>query len=300
MLYWLQYSVLLHSSAKYSGKNATRVMTLLPYLTIHRVSGADAGSFLHAQLAADTSALVDGQSCFAAYCSPRGQVIALLLVCRQDPAWFIVTEASLASQVATRLRMFVLRAKANIEALHEMQVAGLYAHEVDTAQAAVFTPGELSLRYALISSGTADGAALMRWRREEIVRGISWLQSATSERFLPQMLGLDAMGAVSFSKGCYPGQEIIARARYLGKLKRRPVLLELDGSPTLKPGESCVLISAGERIEGVVVDTACAVEENTTTVRVVAPLEADRPLNSLECNADRWPARRIDQAWATM
>src|SRR3972149_6673645 len=98
------------------------MMIPLPYLAIHKVSGADAGSFLHAQLAADIAALADGQSCFAAYCSARGQVIALLLVCRQDPAWFIVTEAGLASLAANRLRMVVLRANVTIEAIDNMQV----------------------------------------------------------------------------------------------------------------------------------------------------------------------------------
>jgi hypothetical protein len=271
------------------------MITPLPYLTIHKVSGVDAGGFLHAQLAADISALADGQSCFAAYCSPRGQVIAVLLVCRQDPAWFIITQASLASLVANRLRMFVLRAKVHIEALPEMQVAGLNEHEITTSQAAVFKPGSVSLRYVLTAPGVAHGAALMRWRLEEIRRGISWLQSETSERFLPQMLGLDRIGAVSFSKGCYPGQEIIARSRYLGKLKRRPVLLELDGSPTVKPGESCLLGCANEHVEGVVVEVASA-DGTSATMLVVAPLAADRPLNSLEIEGESWPVRRIDQA----
>lgn len=271
------------------------MITPLPYLTIHKVSGVDAGGFLHAQLAADISALADGQSCFAAYCSPRGQVIALLLICRQDPAWFIITQASLASLVTNRLRMFVLRAKVTIEALHEMQVAGLNEHEIATARTAVFTPVGESLRYGLTAPGVEHGAAVQRWRREEIRRGISWLQSETSERFLPQMLGLERIGAVSFAKGCYPGQEIIARTRYLGKLKRKPVLLELDGGPALKPGESCVLLSAGARVEGVVVEAAGA-EGTNTTLLVVAPLEAERPLNSLEYKGESWSARRIDQA----
>jgi folate-binding protein YgfZ len=191
--------------------------------------------------------------------------------------------------------MFVLRAKVTIEALHEMQVAGLYEHEIATARTAVFTPLGVSLRYGLTAPGVEHGTALQHWRREEIRRGISWLQSETSERFLPQMLGLERIGAVSFSKGCYPGQEIIARTRYLGKLKRRPVLLELDGSPTLKPGESCVLLSASERVEGVVVEAA-GDEGTGTTLLVVAPVEADRPLSALAIGGESWSARRIDQA----
>jgi len=269
-------------------------MTNLPYLAIHRVSGADAGSFLHAQLAADVSGLADGQAGFAAYCSPRGQVIALLLVCRREPDWLIVTHASLAGSIAARLKLYVLRARVSIEAEKHLQVAGLLEQESAGTGAFVYAPRNLSLRYLLCAPGTLDQAALLRWRREEIVRYVTWLQTGTSERFLPQMLGLDTIAAVSYSKGCYPGQEIIARARYLGKLKRKPVLLEAAGNPPLSPGDECTLISAGEQAEGIVVDGVSADGRNSTLL-VVAPLDPDRPLSSLRCSGETWPARRIQR-----
>lgn len=267
-------------------------MTPLPYLAVHRVSGTDAGAFLHAQLAADTASLSDGQACFAAWCSPRGQVIALLLVCRQDSSWFLVTDAGLATAVANRLRMYVLRAKVSIGAQPEIQVAGLLPDEAPAAGTRVFAPAHVPLRYTLTARGPEDNNALLRWRREEIMHGVTWLQEATSERFLPQMLGVDAIGAVSFAKGCYPGQEIIARTRYLGKLKRIPVLLELEGNPALHPGENCVLVSAGENIEAVVADAVCA-DGKSTTLRLVAPLEAECAVNAVEFADRNWPARRI-------
>lgn len=268
-------------------------MTTLPYLAVHRVSGTDAGAFLHAQLAADTASLSDGKACFAAWCSPRGQVIALLLVCRQDSSWFLVADAGLATAVANRLRMYVLRANVSIAAQPEIQVAGLRADEDPAAGTMVFAPGHVPLRYALIPRGPEDKYASLCWRREEIMHGITWLQDGTSERFLPQMLGVDAIGAVSFSKGCYPGQEIIARARYLGKLKRRPVLLELDGNPPLHPGETCVLVSGGGNIEAAVADAVCA-DGKSTTLRLVAPLEAEYPVNAVIFAGRNWPARRIE------
>ena len=266
-------------------------MIPLNYLTVHKVSGADAGSFLHAQLAADTAALADGQSCFAAYCSPRGQVIALLLVCRQADNWTVITQAGLASLVANRLRMYVLRAKVTIEAMPGKQVAGLFSNEDSAAGAVVFSPANVPLRYALTVAHNDDRAMPARWRRAEIMHGVIWLQNGTSERFLPQMLGLDAIGAVSFSKGCYPGQEIVARTRYLGKLKRKPVLLEADGVLPLNPGDNCTLISDGDKIEAVVAD-AVGTRDTGTTLLAVAPVEPDRPVNTLEWNAQRWPVRR--------
>jgi len=272
-------------------------MTSLPYLKAFQVSGPDAGGFLHAQVSADILALVDGQAGFAAYCSPRGQVIALLLVCRQGTGWFVIAEASLAEAVAGRLQKYILRSKVKIEARPEVQVAGLLADENSQAGVMSFKAGQLPLRYALTSSVPAAPDALLRWRHEEIMAGISWLQNSTSERFLPQMLGLDAIGAVSFSKGCYPGQEIIARTRYLGKLKRLPALLRLEGNPPLHPGEPCTLISDGIQAEGVIVDAVCP-DGESTALRVVAPLEAERPIDAVGTDGMRWPACRILKATA--
>ena len=267
-------------------------MTPLPDLAVHKISGADAGSFLHAQLAADTAALADGQACFAAYCSPRGQVIALLLVCRRGSDWFIATHGSLAGQVAARLERYVLRAKVQIREQPDLQVAGVASTPAGAAERSLFKPGNLDLTYALVPAGAPDPAAVREWRHREILRYVVWLQSATSERFLPQMLGLDAIGAVSFSKGCYPGQEIIARARYLGKLKRRPVLVDIEGNASAGAGEPCAVISAGERIEGVIADSVCA-DGRSSTALVVAPLEAGGPVSFFESLGERFPARRI-------
>jgi len=267
-------------------------MTPLPYLSIHRVSGADAGSFLHAQVAANTGALANGEASFAAYCSPRGQVIALLLVYRSDPDWFLVSDAGLASMVAGRLRTYVLRSRVVIEPVPELQVAGLAAAGPDVEFTGVFAPGSTPLRYALGSPARNDLEDWPYWRREEIAHGVIWLQNATTERFLPQMLGLDAIGAVSFSKGCYPGQEIIARTRYLGRLKRHPVLLEVQGSTGLEAGDNCTLLSAGEHIESVVADVVCP-DRATSTMMLVAPVEAGRRIDGIESPSGTWSARRI-------
>jgi folate-binding protein YgfZ len=276
------------------GKSARTTMIPLSYLAIHSVRGADAGSFLHAQLAADIASLDNGQASFAAYCSPRGQVIALLLVCRQDPDWFIVNHARLAEAVASRLKMFILRADAQIEARPDLLVAGLCAGASKPDRESAFSPGGLSLHYALRPSASQEKVPSSPWRREEILRAVSWLQPETSDRFLPQMLGLQAIQAVSFSKGCYPGQEVIARTRYLGKLKRGPLLLEIDGQVSLAVGEGCVLDSGDQSIEAVIVDI---VQENpsTTLLRAVAPLEHRQMLHTLRGGGRSWAVQRTLQ-----
>lgn len=267
-------------------------MISLPYLSAHKLSGADAGAFLHAQLSADIISLADGQSSFAAYCSPRGQVIALLLVCRLGTEWLLMGETSLATVVVSRLQKYVLRARVRFEPVDGSAPAGLTETEVSRVAAPIFKPLNGTLSYVLATSAVASGDELALWRRQEILNGVAWLRPETSERFLPQMLGLDNIGAVSFSKGCYPGQEIIARTRYLGNLKRRPVLLELDAEPPLGPGDACVLNSEGRAIEGVAVEVACA-ENAGTTLLAVAPLQNEDSVSSLKVDGIAYAAHRV-------
>ncbi|MGH8035099.1 MAG: YgfZ/GcvT domain-containing protein [Lysobacterales bacterium] len=277
-------------------------MIPLPYLTLYRIRGADAAAFLQAQLAADTASLGAGASGFAAWCSPRGQVIALLLVCREGDDWLLACEARLADPVFSRLRRYVLRARVEIEPLGGTALAGLPAGEVVTAGMSALEPRQSRLRYAIVNMATVPEGAYTRgthpepWRAAELKHGVAWLQPATSERFLPQMLGLDQIGAVSFSKGCYPGQEIVARTRYLGKLKRKPVLLEVQGDQPIPAGEPCTVDSTGQAVDAVIIEAAAS-ENAVTLVLVVAPLEEEAPVGTLTVAGRTWTARRVTPVW---
>lgn len=221
----------------------------LPYLTLCRVSGADAGTFLHAQLAADVVSLAVGEARFAALCSARGQVIALLLVLRREEDWLLCGAAVLMTEIVDRLRRFVLRSRVGFDVLAE----GLAALPVDHAvpeTAAILAPRGTRLRYALTRVPDRAGD-VAEWRWEELAQGVLWLEPATSERFIPQMLGLERIGAVSFEKGCYPGQEVIARARYLGQVKRHPVWVEFTAAEPPAAGAGCVLQSEAGTVEAV-------------------------------------------------
>jgi hypothetical protein len=267
-------------------------MTPLPYLSVLKLSGDDVASFLQGQLAADVASLSTGESTFAAYCSPRGQVIALFLVCRSGEEWLILLESGLAETVATRLRMFVLRARVVIEHAHELQAAGLFPGAEAPPGARVFSPRLTSLRYLVTSPESGSTGSLLTWRRNEICAGVAWLERASSERFIPQMLGLDAIGAVSFNKGCYTGQEIVARAHYLGKVKRHPVLVQLEGSAHLRAGESCFVLGDGKEVEAVIVDVVCPPDQ-PCVVFLVAPLEKTDPVTAIRAGELSWPARRF-------
>ena len=234
------------------------------------VRGADAAEFLHAQLTSDVAALAPGGVGLSAWCTARGQVRNLFwLVRHADGERFsLVAPAGEADGLAMRLRAFVLRARVEVERAGD-QVLGAAGPEAEAFVAgrvgSVPAPGaavERGGRLAILPPGDPPrflllgpdplpaGAADAEWRRLEIRAGIAWLADETRESFIPQMLNLDCLGALSFDKGCYPGQEVIARTRYLGRVKRR--LHPGQMAPGARPGPGDV-VRSGERSAGTIV-----------------------------------------------
>lgn len=206
-------------------------MVLLSNLTCLRMSGIDAGDFLHNQVSADILSLASGQSTFACYCEPKGRVLALMQVNRRDDEYFVVLSASLAESISKRLRVYVMRSKVEIQELNERAVLGLWS-TTDTYQQqahdivlSIPNSDDTLLVTSDVSSVKEDSALAAEWKLKELQAGIIWLDEPTSAQFLPQMLGYVELGAVNYRKGCYPGQEIVARTHYLGKVKRHPRLL---------------------------------------------------------------------------
>lgn len=249
----------------------------LPHLAAARVRGEDAATFLHGQLSADIMALGERDATFACYCSPRGQVYGLLLVCRSVDEFRLVGSAELLPAMLKRLRLFVLRARVALEPADDLSVAGLPSAPAIARPGMDFQPAGLDLIYRVAGVEPGVTAVRAQWKEQELRRNIAWLDPRTSERFIPQMLGFDRIGAVSFSKGCYPGQEIIARARYLGQVKRKPLLLQVAGAPDI-PGGDSVQLQDGQQwlqasvIDSVVVSSADGAVE--TLVFVVSPVPA--------------------------
>lgn len=235
----------------------------LPALSVARVSGPDAADFLQAQLSADVAALAPHAAGFACYCSPRGQVLGLLLICRRGEDFLVLAARSLLPGLVDRLRMFVLRARVELQMQPEWAVCGLPVPGDAAADRSVWCAGETGLCYAILEEGTPEPARPAvgenldetGWKRKEFEAGVCWLGPETAERFIPQMLGFDRIGAVSFSKGCYPGQEIVARARYLGRVKRKPLLLEVEERIMPHPGSQAGLLRGGDWSDAIVVDS---------------------------------------------
>ncbi|MEJ2534178.1 MAG: hypothetical protein P8008_01540 [Gammaproteobacteria bacterium] len=205
----------------------------LPYLSVIEFRGRDAADFLHRQLSADIAGLPAGGSTFACLCQPKGRVIALLLAWRVDDAVRVICSADLAESVAAWLGRFVFRDDVQIALCDDWSVLGSLA--VIPGGSAEPIAG---LHYAIAERDENDGdtASTAAFRAAELERGVAWLDARTSETFLPQMLGAEAAGALSYRKGCYPGQEIVARTHFLGRLKQRPVVIRAAAGAGLEPG----------------------------------------------------------------
>ena len=262
-------------------------MITLPYLSAICFSGTDAGDFLHNQVSADVLALSTGESVFACYCEPKGRVLALMLINRVENDYYVILSDSLADSIANRLKMYVMRSKVSVEVLTEQAVAGLFeGGSFDQGDSStIFIPlPESGQQIAIMSRATSLELDIERsgaWKLSELQRGVCWLGPETSGQFLPQMLGFDQLGAVNYRKGCYPGQEIVARTHYLGKVKRHPRLLncKLTGCP--HPMDKIKLIDDDQAYDAIVVDCQPA-KDGGTSLMVVTRLEPEQTVGQIE------------------
>ena len=229
-------------------------LSALTHLGVIAVSGADAEDFLHNQLTNDVLGLDESTVRMAGYCSPKGRLLATLLIWKTgDQILMALPRASLPS-VMKRLSMFVLRAKVVLKDVSDelVLIAGVTPTvdfvppmpwmKIAKDEGALFrVPDALELQ-RFIWAGPVSAACLLwprlaaqlplasasLWRWSEIMAGLPQVVPATSEQFVPQMINYELIGGVNFRKGCYPGQEIVARSQYLGKLKRRTLLAYTD------------------------------------------------------------------------
>jgi folate-binding protein YgfZ len=202
--------------------------------------GLDAARFLQGQLSADTEKLVPGASTLAGLHNPQGRVIALLALARATPEEIVaVMPWELVPPVAQRLAKFLFRAKVRIaDESESLRVLGAPAGAGSTGGVAIAWGDR---RLLLVPRGferVDASASLAAWELADIAAGIPQVYAGTSEAFVAQMLNLDLLGAIAFDKGCYTGQEVIARAHYRGRVKRRMQRWSNAGDRPLKPGDS--------------------------------------------------------------
>jgi hypothetical protein len=228
------------------------VFSPINWLGIARISGPDAGDFLQAQLTGDINDIGPGITRISGYCNPKGRLLAIFRILREGDDFLLLTDSDILPNILQRLQMYVLRTKVHL-ALETTRVAiGLVGPRADHIAGKLLgsppeiaddvickqgicsipfggkekgcliisPPEQLIESWVAIRSGT-HLAGSDQWTLFEIRSGIPRITPATQEQFIPQSVNLDLIGGVSFSKGCYPGQEIVARVHYLGRLKHR-------------------------------------------------------------------------------
>jgi tRNA-modifying protein YgfZ len=257
----------------------------LPGHRILAIDGRDATSFAHAQFMNDVAALPDGQWQWNGWLTPKGRVIALFAVLKFDPQalWLVLPDAAPA-ELAEALRRFVFRSKVTLAARKDLHVMGNFAPALAATGArfardhddvvldfgAPDTPRTLRIS---TTPGTTNESDIARWDAIDLVHGLPRLDELQAGQWTPQQLSLDRLRAYSIKKGCYPGQEIVARTHFLGQAKRGLVLLEA-GDVLLASGAD---VTDGERAIGTVVSASSGGAEHLA----LAVLPLDRPATPL-------------------
>ena len=244
------------------------VWMMRPDYGLIRASGEDARDFLQGQLSNDVQLLTSNHTVSAAYCTPQGRVLALVTLLPQTDGILMLLPADLVQAVLKRLQMYVLRARVNLQ-------------QVDSEHLLICgdeLPGGVRQRDELVQGPdglgwVASTEPALFWRLLaapkhappttpydanqarlwHILAGLPAINEGSSGQYIPQMLNLDALGAVSFRKGCYTGQEIVARTHHLGRIKRRLFRISGNGPP---PDPGVNIEGSGQNVGQVLISAA--------------------------------------------
>ncbi len=225
---------------------ATNGVATLGHWGVIRARGGDAARFLHGQLTNDVLTLDRHRAMLAGFCSAKGRLQASFVVWRGEGDEFLLAcSADLLAPTLKRLSMFVLRAQCKLgDATAELPLRGLagdaaaaligdstvWQRSDTAARTLIRLPDAAGHRRALLVGAPPENTPaipLDTWRWLEVTSGVPTIEAATVEQFVPQMINLELVGGVDFQKGCYPGQEVVARSQYRGTLKRRMFLFDV-------------------------------------------------------------------------
>ena len=299
-----------NAAAERAAAEEKAIITPLTHLSLLRASGSDTADFLQGQTSNDVRLVDVGHHQLNSYNTPKGRMLAIFTLFMRDDDYYLQLPTELLEAVQKRLTMFVMRSDVKLEAVDgEMASIGLAGPQAEQllSDALGSCPAEVeetltldgvtvlrrpgvsprfictaaserlsALWQALATHATPCGAGV--WDLLEIRAGIPHISSATVEAFVPQMTNLQLINGVNFKKGCYPGQEVVARMQYLGKLKRRMYRVAIDTDAT--PADGSELFSpesASGQGAGKVVRAATAPEGGVEALVVaeIAAAEAD-------------------------
>lgn len=254
-----------------------------------RANGQDLVNFLQGQLSNDIRLVDESHTQLSAYSNPKGRMLAVFRIMRHGEHYLLQLPRSLRDSVTKRLKMYVLRSKVTLENADDLVAIGVSGPDAeslvgqftgavpekeneclqDHTRTVIRLPGHFP-RFELVTneedaeriwlswspSARACGASAWSWLN--IVAGLPTVYPETSEAFVPQMANLELIGGVSFKKGCYPGQEIVARMQYLGRLKQRMYRVHAQCETAPRPGTEIYADDFGEQSAGTVVDAQIA------------------------------------------
>jgi len=253
------------------------ILADVSHMGLIALQGADAATFLQGQLTNDIRTVSATCSQISAYCSPKGRMLACMRIFMRDDTYYLSLPRDILDTTLQRLRMFVLRAKVTLSDASDVLVYAGYAgeHAATTLNTALGTipvnvndvtqgngltvlrlPGSVP-RFGIIGEVvavqtlwntlriSAQPVGANVWDLLDIRAGIPTVYAATRDAFVPQMANLDTIGGISFKKGCYTGQEIVARMHYLGTLKRRMFLAKIIADVAPQPGDALYASGTG-------------------------------------------------------
>jgi len=294
------------NAALVAARDAAVVCDLAP-LRLLAIGGADAATFLHGQLSTDINALSPGACRHASFNSAKGRMLANFVLWRNpaiDDGFLALIPADISQSVAKRLSMYVLRSKVTIDdvsddmirlgvggpggadALAAAQggVPAVFARLMIGSTAVLGLPGSRFVVIAPLALAEATRARLLLqasaatydvWQWLTIRAGVPVVAAATQDKFVAQTANWDLLGGIDFQKGCYTGQEIIARTQYLGRLKERAFLFHA-GTTAVSPGMRIFSAAFGDQPCGTVVNAAAAPGGGCDLLAVLQLAAADR------------------------
>ncbi len=264
------------------------------------ISGDDSESFLQGQLSSDLSNLDSGTWHISSWCNIKGRVIATFLLYRDAPRYFLLLESSLSEKLSKRLQMFILRANVTItNRSDELVRIGLtgplnkeplsfldgfenihvlpFVTEIEPLRSIIFCPVTKAIELWQQLAAQAIVTEAGHWGILDIQAGIPWVGEEGSEEFLPQSLNLDLLGGLSFDKGCYPGQEIVARMHFRGKLKQRMYAAKTETKENIPIKAKVYSASAKQHVGQIVNSIECSKDNYLILLTLdLEAAEADR------------------------
>jgi folate-binding protein YgfZ len=299
-------------SAKFDTHLPGDFVAILDHLGVLHFSGEDAEAFLQGQLSCDVAQVSLRTSSYGAYCTAKGRMIANFLLWREPSGFSMALSRDLVSVVQKQISKFVLRSRVKVsDASGSIVLAGGAGEQAERALGGRLPdlPAKPNEVRSIAGIGTAvrlkDGRLFFAlttpiesrveladarvWRWLDIRGGVPLVTAATQDQFIPQMTNLELIGGVSFEKGCYTGQEVVARAQHLGNVKRRMFLANVPVSA--QAGDALFSDDLGEQSSGMVVNAEASPDGAYDLLAVVQA--ASRERSTVHLKAPGGPALRF-------